>query len=79
MTAICPSWVNTDMAAQAGCSLPPEEMIQPEDIMRTIDWLLSLSPAACVQDVVFILPQQYRRSVVRGREVRQPGSRMPQR
>jgi NAD(P)-dependent dehydrogenase (short-subunit alcohol dehydrogenase family) len=52
VTAICPSWVNTDMAEQAGCGLPPEEIIQPDDIMRTIDWLLSLSPAACVQDVV---------------------------
>lgn len=52
VTAICPSWVNTDMAKQAGCDLPPEEMIQPQDIMCTIDWLLSLSPAACVKDIV---------------------------
>ena len=52
VTAICPSWVNTDMADQSGCSLPPVEMIQPDDILLTINWLLSLSPAACVQDVV---------------------------
>ena len=52
VTAICPSWVNTDMAEQGGCSLPPVEMIQPDDILKTINWLLTLSPAACVQDVV---------------------------
>ena len=52
VTAICPSWVNTDMANQGGCSLPPAEMIQPDDVLQTINWLLTLSPAACVQDVV---------------------------
>lgn len=50
VTAICPSWVNTDMAAHA--QLPPEGMIQVEDIWKTIEYLLSLSPAASPKEIV---------------------------
>ena len=52
VTSICPSWVNTDMAQQAGAPLAREEMIQPEDIMRTIQWVLDLSSNTCVKEVV---------------------------
>ncbi len=51
VTSICPSWVNTDMATQAGAAIPYEEMIQPGDISKTIKWLLSLSPAVAIKDV----------------------------
>jgi short-subunit dehydrogenase len=51
VTAICPSWVNTDMAADAGATIPYEEMIQTEDISKTIEWLLSLSSAASIKEV----------------------------
>ena len=44
VTSLCPSWVDTDMAQQAGTPLPPAEMIQPADILATVRWLLSLSP-----------------------------------
>lgn len=47
--AICPGWVDTDMASTSG--LDPSEMIQTEDIVKTINWLLSLSPSACVPEV----------------------------
>lgn len=51
VTAICPSYVATDMVAQV--EYPPQNlMIQPEDILQIIRGLLMLSPHACVQEVV---------------------------
>ncbi len=51
-TALCPSYVNTDMAQEVGPTVSPEEMIQPIDLMKTINWLLSLSPSVYIKDVV---------------------------
>ena len=56
VTALCPGWVNTKMAFEAGTPLKEEQMIQPEDIFKTIQWLLSLSPGACVKEVVLETP-----------------------
>jgi NAD(P)-dependent dehydrogenase (short-subunit alcohol dehydrogenase family) len=50
VTAICPGWVYTDMAQGSG--LEPHEMIQVEDVVKTLGWLLSLSPQTCVKEVV---------------------------
>jgi NAD(P)-dependent dehydrogenase (short-subunit alcohol dehydrogenase family) len=50
VTAICPGWVYTDMAQGSG--LEPHEMIQVEDIVKTLGWLLSLSQQTCVKEVV---------------------------
>lgn len=52
VTALCPSYVNTDMAQKVGPTVRPEEMIQPLDIMKTINWLLSLSNSVYIKDVV---------------------------
>lgn len=52
VTALCPSWVDTQMAQESGTPLPSQEMIRPEDLMKTIRWILSLSPAACVREVM---------------------------
>lgn len=52
VTSLCPAWVDTDMAQQAGTPLPSEEMIQPQDLARTVRWLLGLSPAACVREIL---------------------------
>jgi len=52
VTAICPNWVATEMAVAAGGNLPPEDMIQLDDLVRTVSWLLSLSKAACPREVV---------------------------
>ncbi len=52
VTTICPGWVNTKMADEADSPLLPEEMIQPEDIMETIRFLLSLSPSAHIKEVI---------------------------
>lgn len=56
VTALCPGWVNTKMAFEAGTPLQKDQMIQPEDLMKTIEWLLSLSPGACVKEVVLETP-----------------------
>lgn len=57
VTALCPGWVNTKMAVEAGTKLHPEDMIQPEDIFKTLHWLLHLSPGACVKEVVLETPK----------------------
>lgn len=57
VTALCPAWVNTQMAREAGTSLEAEEMIQPEDLFQTIQWLLNLSSGACVKEVVITNPK----------------------
>jgi NAD(P)-dependent dehydrogenase (short-subunit alcohol dehydrogenase family) len=45
VTALCPGWVNTAMAAQVK-AIPPEAMTQPEDLAATAAHLLTLPPAA---------------------------------
>lgn len=45
VTAICPSWVNTDMAAAVN-AIPKEEMTQPEDLGEIVSLLLRLPPAS---------------------------------
>jgi NAD(P)-dependent dehydrogenase (short-subunit alcohol dehydrogenase family) len=57
VTALCPAWVNTNMAREAGTPLEADEMIQPEDVFETIRWLLSLSSGACVKEVVITNPK----------------------
>ncbi len=57
VTALCPAWVNTCMAQEAGTPLQPEEMIRPDDLLKTIHWLLELSPGACVKEVVITNPK----------------------
>jgi NAD(P)-dependent dehydrogenase (short-subunit alcohol dehydrogenase family) len=52
LTSLCPGWVNTDMAREAGTPLRDDEMIQPDDLWQTIRYLLSLSENVCVKEVV---------------------------
>lgn len=49
-TAICPGFVDTQMAAWTG--MPSEEMIQPEDCAEVVRMLLRSSPAARIPQVV---------------------------
>lgn len=51
VTALCPSFVDTDMV-RGSQSITGPEMIRPEDIAETIAYLLSLSPTAYVQEVL---------------------------
>ena len=48
--AICPGYVATPLVA--GAPVSREEMIQPEDILKTILYLTDLSPAAVTGDIV---------------------------
>lgn len=52
VTALCPSYVDTNMAREAGATISGEEMIQTKDIMETINMLLKLSPHAYVKEIV---------------------------
>ena len=49
-TALCPAFVDTDMASWSG--IPGEEMIQPEDCAEVVRLLLRLTPMARVPQVV---------------------------
>lgn len=52
VTTLCPSWIDTDMAQEGGTPLSGDKMIQPDDLMKTVRWVMSLSPAACVREVM---------------------------
>jgi short-subunit dehydrogenase len=50
VTTICPSWVTTRLSSHS--PVPPRQRIQPEDLARTVRYVLSLTPAARVRQVV---------------------------
>lgn len=53
VTSLCPGWVNTEMAKKAGTPFKDEDMVQPDDILSTILYLLNLSESVCIKDIVF--------------------------
>ena len=55
-TAFCPGFVDTDMTEFVKESVPAEQMIRPEDIAEALRFLLRLSPAAVVPEVIFQRP-----------------------
>lgn len=52
VTALCPGWTNTAMAYEAGTPLAGTDMIQPADILKTVRWLLNLSPSVRIKELV---------------------------
>ena len=58
VTALCPSWVDTEMASYAPFS--GEQMISPNDIVRTVRYLQALSPYACPKELVLECVSDYR-------------------
>ena len=54
--ALAPGFVNTDMTDFVKGSVPPEEMIRPEDIAEALRFLLRLSPAAVIPEIIFQRP-----------------------
>jgi NAD(P)-dependent dehydrogenase (short-subunit alcohol dehydrogenase family) len=54
VTALCPSWVDTDMAEH--CPFPAEDRIQTSDILKTVRFLLSLDQGATVKELVIECP-----------------------
>ena len=52
VTAVCPGWVNTGMAARDSAPLAPEDMIQPADLAELIATAIALPNAASVSELV---------------------------
>jgi NAD(P)-dependent dehydrogenase (short-subunit alcohol dehydrogenase family) len=55
-TAFCPGFVDTDMTEFIRGSVAQEDMLRPEDIAEAVRFLLRVSPACVVPDVVFQRP-----------------------
>jgi short-subunit dehydrogenase len=51
--AFCPAFVDTDMTDFAKGTVPAEEMMRPEDMGEAVRFLLRLSPACLVPELVF--------------------------
>lgn len=51
--ALCPGWVDTQMSDFIKGEVPAMEMIRPEDIAAAVRFVLALSPAAVVPEIVF--------------------------
>jgi NAD(P)-dependent dehydrogenase (short-subunit alcohol dehydrogenase family) len=54
--AFCPGFVDTDMTAFVKDSIPADEMLQTSDISEAVRFLLRLSPACIVPEIVFQRP-----------------------
>ena len=55
-TALCPGFVDTDMTEFVKQTVPAEEMIRPEDIAGAVDFLLGLSRATVIPEIIFQRP-----------------------
>jgi short-subunit dehydrogenase len=55
-TAFCPGFVDTDMTEFAKQSVSADEMLRPEDMGEAVRFLLRVSPACVIPDVVFQRP-----------------------
>jgi NAD(P)-dependent dehydrogenase (short-subunit alcohol dehydrogenase family) len=55
-TALCPGYVDTPMTEYLRDRIPPEEMISTDDIAAAVRFLLALSPACLVPEIVFSRP-----------------------
>ncbi len=54
--AFCPGFVDTDMSDFVKDSIPVEEMLRTEDIAEALRFLLRVSPACVVPEIVFQRP-----------------------
>jgi short-subunit dehydrogenase len=55
-TALCPGFVDTDMTDFIKGSVPPEEMIRPQDIAAAVRFVLGLSPACVIPEIIIERP-----------------------
>jgi NAD(P)-dependent dehydrogenase (short-subunit alcohol dehydrogenase family) len=55
-TALCPAFVDTPMTDFVKGQVPAEEMIRPEDIAESVRFLLRVSPACVVPEIMFVRP-----------------------
>ena len=54
--AFAPGFVETDMTDFAKGTVPPEDMIRPSDIAEALRFVLRLSPAAVIPEIIFQRP-----------------------
>ncbi len=54
--ALCPGFVDTDMSEFVKATIPAEKMLRTEDIAEALRFLLSVSPACVVPEIVFQRP-----------------------
>ena len=57
--ALCPGFVDTPMTDFIKEQVKPEEMIRPEDVSEAVRWVLRLSPACVIPEIVFQRPGEY--------------------
>ncbi len=57
--ALCPGFVDTPMTEFIQGQVPPEEMIRPEDVAESVRYLLKLSPACVVPELIFQRPGEF--------------------
>jgi NAD(P)-dependent dehydrogenase (short-subunit alcohol dehydrogenase family) len=55
-TALCPAFVDTPMTDFVKDHVPAEAMIRPEDIAEAVRYLLKVSPACVVPEMMFVRP-----------------------
>jgi NAD(P)-dependent dehydrogenase (short-subunit alcohol dehydrogenase family) len=55
-TALCPAFVDTPMTDFVKEHVAPEDMIRPHDIAESVRYLLKVSPACVVPEIMFIRP-----------------------
>jgi NAD(P)-dependent dehydrogenase (short-subunit alcohol dehydrogenase family) len=55
-TALCPAFVDTPMTDFVKEHVPAEEMIQPQDIAEAVRFLIKVSPACVIPEMMFVRP-----------------------
>jgi NAD(P)-dependent dehydrogenase (short-subunit alcohol dehydrogenase family) len=55
-TALCPAFVDTPMTDFVKGQVPAEEMIRPEDIAEAVRYMLKVSPACVIPEMMFVRP-----------------------
>ncbi len=55
-TALCPAFVDTPMTDFVKEHVPADEMIQPQDIAEAVRYLLKVTPACVVPEMMFVRP-----------------------
>jgi NAD(P)-dependent dehydrogenase (short-subunit alcohol dehydrogenase family) len=55
-TALCPGFVDTDMAEFIKEQVPADQMIRPEDIAEGVRFVLRLSRGCAIPEIVFMRP-----------------------
>jgi len=54
--ALCPGFVDTPMTDFIKEQVPAQDMIQPSDIAEAVRWVLKVSPACVIPEIVFQRP-----------------------